>query len=777
MSAITAWFASWMVSPLLLGLGALAVAIPIIIHLLNRRRFRTIEWAAMDFLLEADRKNRRRVQLENLLLLLLRCLAIFLLGLLLARPFSQLLRFQEAEQFERIVLIDDSLSMQASFGNSDIMDKARTSVINLVRSLAENDTDDLLTVITTSDPDKRLFNAETVNAENVESIIDEINSLQAADSPANLSLVLQEMADTFENQQSSATRVVYLVTDLRQRDWEGEATDKASQPLAILERITERSDDNKKPSGASVFVVDVGEENQNNLAIVDVRPEDMLVSGVSNRFDISVANFGARVANNVRVEFKAGDAPPISREVASIEPGSTETVPITFTFVGDDRSDDPVSVIRPVRISVQVFSNDPGGEDRLAADSSRYYPARVAPGITTLVVDGDPSSVYGRSETFFLEPALLPPGSAQSGLAVDVVTETQFETVLLNKYRVIYLCNLYRPSENMVRSLRTWVAAGGGLVIFPGDQVEDETFNQLFVDGPDPLSPASLLSIDGDEDEQKWRQIRPVDQLHDVMQVFAGDNNPFVNNIKIFRWWVAELASVPENADADAEPSLAGEPQAVARLTDDEDSIAVAERTYGKGRVTLFTFPSDADWTNWPDDPSYLVAMQILTRYMNNERAAGGDLRVGESIQSLIDITEHKRNAVLKMPGERQANLRAVQIEDEQQQANESIWQVDYPRTIHQGFYELELTRTDDTTDTVLFAANTEATESDLTRVRMEAFQPAITKAGGVYVQGDAIASQAVGGAQNEWWKTLLFLLIAVLALEQFLGWLFGRSR
>src|SRR6478735_3057446 len=68
--------------------GALAMAIPIIIHILNRRRFKTITWAAMEFLLRAMRKNRRRLRFEQWLLLATRCLLVLLLGMALARPLG-----------------------------------------------------------------------------------------------------------------------------------------------------------------------------------------------------------------------------------------------------------------------------------------------------------------------------------------------------------------------------------------------------------------------------------------------------------------------------------------------------------------------------------------------------------------------------------------------------------------------------------------------------------------------------------------------------------------
>ena len=66
--------------------GALAAAGPVIIHLLNRRRFRVVHWAAMDFLKEAVRRNRRILEWRDLVLLLLRTLAVVLFGLALARP-------------------------------------------------------------------------------------------------------------------------------------------------------------------------------------------------------------------------------------------------------------------------------------------------------------------------------------------------------------------------------------------------------------------------------------------------------------------------------------------------------------------------------------------------------------------------------------------------------------------------------------------------------------------------------------------------------------------
>ena len=74
-----------LLSPLLIW-GTLLGVIPIIIHLLNRRRFRRVQWAPMRYLKLTIQRNRRRIQIEQLLLLLVRIALPVLLFVFLARP-------------------------------------------------------------------------------------------------------------------------------------------------------------------------------------------------------------------------------------------------------------------------------------------------------------------------------------------------------------------------------------------------------------------------------------------------------------------------------------------------------------------------------------------------------------------------------------------------------------------------------------------------------------------------------------------------------------------
>src|SRR5229473_2036916 len=66
--------------------GLIAAAAPLVIHLLNRRRYRVVDWAAMDLLREALARNRRILHLRDLLLLILRTACVLLFALALAQP-------------------------------------------------------------------------------------------------------------------------------------------------------------------------------------------------------------------------------------------------------------------------------------------------------------------------------------------------------------------------------------------------------------------------------------------------------------------------------------------------------------------------------------------------------------------------------------------------------------------------------------------------------------------------------------------------------------------
>src|SRR3954449_6989430 len=100
----------WFLNPGYLAAAAALVSVPIIIHLINRMRFKRMRWAAMEFLLKAQKRNRRRLIIEQLLLLALRCLLVALTGFLVMRFVGFSFSDFASKHALHVVLVDDTLS-------------------------------------------------------------------------------------------------------------------------------------------------------------------------------------------------------------------------------------------------------------------------------------------------------------------------------------------------------------------------------------------------------------------------------------------------------------------------------------------------------------------------------------------------------------------------------------------------------------------------------------------------------------------------------------------
>jgi hypothetical protein len=389
------------------------------------------------------------------------------------------------------------------------------------------------------------------------------------------------------------------------------------------------------------------------------------------------------------------------------------------------------------------------------------------------------------------------------------------------------LCNVYQLSEEpaagkRIADLEQWVKDGGNLAFMLGDHVDEFFFNKyLYKDGAG-LSPVRLEGLLGDEEERNWVGFRVEAQNHEMLQPFAGQNNPLLDDVKVFRWWGAEAKKSKDVA-------------VLMRMTDDARSPALVEQGYGKGRVAVFTIPADADWTDWPDKPSYLVLVQELTRYLAGDITGEGAVRVGDAMRHTLDRSQYEQEAVIIAPGERKINVQAFPIVEKQpagpDRSNEAApdednrasaapaageqfvsalapqdeeqapaggngedpaspppentargpstnWRIEFEGADRRGFYDLRLTTTGgEPAEPILFAANVDPSEGDLTRVDVDALRKEFRGLPVTILENHQAASQSVHGSRIEIWMFLLFGLLGVLFTEQFLGWWFGRKR
>src|SRR5215211_8837686 len=138
-------------APYLLG-GLVLASVPVIIHLLNRRRFRLVDWAPMKYLKLTIKTNRRRMRIEQFLLLAVRTLAVIVLILAVARPVMSATGLGSwlgsRGRAARVIVIDDSLSMgYRADGPKSAFDAAKEAATQLVKYVGPQDS---VTILTTS---------------------------------------------------------------------------------------------------------------------------------------------------------------------------------------------------------------------------------------------------------------------------------------------------------------------------------------------------------------------------------------------------------------------------------------------------------------------------------------------------------------------------------------------------------------------------------------------------------------------------------------------------
>jgi hypothetical protein len=187
--------------------GLFAAAIPVIIHLLNRRRHRTIQWAAMQFLLKATRESRGKKRLKHLIILACRTLAIATLVFAVARPLiSGLLGWGGGNVDSIILVLDRSASMESSTSGVPI----REAVLNRVRESMQE----------LGNPRLILLDSATGEPQDIPSpdVLTELDATQATDTQADVPSLISRAVDVIAEQSTGRTEI-WVASDLQAADW------------------------------------------------------------------------------------------------------------------------------------------------------------------------------------------------------------------------------------------------------------------------------------------------------------------------------------------------------------------------------------------------------------------------------------------------------------------------------------------------------------------------------------------------------------------------------
>ncbi len=760
--------------PIVFWTGLAAVSVPILIHLLNRRRFRMMNWAAMQFLWDSVRKNRRRLRIEELILLALRCLLLVMLATALAR-FTGCKAMQAlpggTESQTAVFLLDDSYSMGQRVGGGTIFSAATTDVAEQLKKLSQTDK---VAILRTSGADggEPFFKLTHVADAELEELSARLAGLTPSDGRARLDRALAAAGKVFQGDKSVVRRL-YVYSDFRRVDLAA-----AGEPDAIRDEF-----ENLRKLNVDVVAMDFGRKPKDNLTIESVGMiEKFAISGVPVRVRVEVRNHGRAAARDVELRLTA--------RVSTAEGLREVELPTAAIDSLEPRSIG--------RVEFQVTCSHPGPAvitaglppDELAADDLAHLALDVRQAINVLAVDGRPDiSDPTESESFFFVHAIDPDRNGSEGAKVEIVSPSAMGESPLANYDLVALLNVGElpimldangaAHYPQLDALTEFVRSGGGLVIFTGEEVNLTFYNDALYANGSGLSPYRLAPRLGDPAKRdRFFRLDPKSIASEgVLKVFRDFLAAGVDPTRFIRFYAFHGTSPmgPPPSSPEVKP-----PRVLARFADEDNSPAIVARQVGRGTVLMFYTSATMAWNDWPADENgtYVAVLNDMLAYLGRPQDPGLSGHVGEPVVFSLPHELRDATATLKTPlhpTQPVVPLVPVRKMDRPDRQPEQLLR--YKRADHAGAYSLELALPDETTRQVLFARNVDPAEGDLTCGREAALAAALASEEFTYMDRTAARPGRVEKPQvhKEYWTWALGILALLLAVETFLAQRFGH--
>jgi hypothetical protein len=710
----------------LLLFGLIAVLIPPIIHLLTRKRFDIVDWAAMQFL-QISEKTRRKIFLEELLLMLLRMGLIALFVFALAAPFLRstlLARWGGRGNRDIVIIFDGSYSMDFKQGEPSANEKAKEWALHFVDDLAPGDSVAILQAKQQVIPVLGL----TTDPNQVRTSIQNLPPPRGGvDWPSAVQAAVQILQSS-----QRAQREIIILTDGQRFGWADDAS------LLRWELLSNRFN----PEGAfkpRVWVVNMDPKRPENPPNWSVNPlrttRAVAAAGREVTFHTSLQRHGnieSSTPDHVHLEIDGRPAGDLRIPAAQLDRGQ---IPVTFRH----RFPNVGSHLVTVRI-------DP---DVLPGDNRQDFGVEVLPALPVLLVDGDERSTPKTRGTDFLRDALAPARDKNPSVLARVVPISAFDPSLLTRDlsdengtapRVLILSNVARLTPAQQEGIEKFLADKGGVLVTSGDRIEAKEWNdKLFRNGQGWL-PAQFIEPVGNEDELA-KAARPVAAsfIYPPVELFRETTVGGLADARFPRRWKVSTHGALMTT-------------AIAMLTGSEPLLL--ERPYKSGRLILSTVPLDNTWrTNLTDMPAFVPLVHELVYYLAGARSSEVNLTPGEPIR-FRPSDESAAGVVLLQPPDGEAKT-----------INVKSWPFVYEDTREPGVYTI----TTSGNRVQYFVVQPDSRESELggctqeDRNKVAAFVPNLAYAENAEEVTDALTK---GSATKELWLIAVIGVIVLLLSE-----------
>jgi len=782
--------------PALLAAGAAAAAVPILIHLLNRRRVRPLAWAAMPWLLAALKKHQRRLKLENWLILFLRCAALALLGTGLARWVVSDSALTALARPKRtvVMLLDTSFSTGARTGARAVSDRVREVADTLLAGLSSND---VAVIVVSNDvrPDRTgtrpaVLLPRAVGRDGASRGRQALSAVRPTEAPASWADALAECTPKkLQLQTQDVNRVLVWVTDLQARDWQPPA-DRGADPVRDAVDALRRE-------GVELQVVDVGGED--GAALPNLVVTELALAGTADVFaghgfqaTVRVANFGTKPVARATLRLFLDD-----------QPSPVKTVTVPLLPAADARTLAAKTVDVPVEVPRDVAPKTPGAHalrveltppegaassDAVGLDSRRVLALDVRSRLRIV------SWVEAPPKAAFDPDALLRGFFVGEGLGDEfefdgVRSEEELRRQLVDPARrpgFVILGNRVPRNPETQRELARYVNEGGALAVFPGADFDETQWNDAF----GGAAGARLLPFRYGPRETRTEGAWGLDfdraSAHPMSREFVSGEAHFVADVAPrLRGRLKLLPPAPGTTPSPAPTPVAGRPEddlVVLRYKEGDGLLAgpaaLVEGPVGLGRVLYAGFALDDLWTV----EGYVLFLPVLLNDaslgMTRTSVVGRNLLVGMPIRTTLPDDAAPPRLSIPGRGEEAPTLRAATAAGERRAllfdrvGTAGVWRLAYERPPERGATPATPRREEQ-----VFGVNPDAAEGSLLRAERAAvrsrFPGLDLKVTSGLDEGAATAFAPV--REGELTKWLLIAVLAILLLEPYLAMRFGR--
>jgi hypothetical protein len=580
------------VNPLFL-MGALAAAVPILLHLRKRERARRIEFPTLMFLRRINRKTIRFQKLRHLLLLLLRILAFACLVLAFMRPYRNI-PAQAAAQGRvsqtMVILLDNSMSM--SYG--DRWARAQKSASEIVRRAQAGDK---VAVVSFSDRSEANFQLSSDFA----GALAEVGRVQISDRPTRYAQALKAAEQILANA-TSGRRIVSLISDFQKTGWAADEQEFRLEPGIELERV------------------DVGSDTFSNLSFGEVHVVEADRAGgsaASITVKASIVNHGDRDRPDTPVSLQV-DGHTVSEQKVSVAKNDTRGV--EFTLPGLTPGEHPMT----------IAIDDP----QLTRDN-HFQMMVQARGRTPVMLVDRPGQSEARPSSYFVSRALNISTLSQYQLvtanpsALDAAGPVPARVLIWNAGAAI--------SGGGEKKLQDFVRSGGGLVLVIDETSRAAEFNRIFgswvpVKALESGLPANRAGSDN------YVLMTNIRTDHPIFQPFGEPHSGTFATARFF---------------AHVKLEVSGKAEVPARF--DNGDPALAACVVEKGRVLVFPSSIDDRGNDLPLKAVYAPFWQQMLRYLENAQEGRRWMEVGDIIapqKTLIEaaLKQGKGNIDLNQP-------------------------------------------------------------------------------------------------------------------------------